>query len=210
MGYSQFDPAVQGRAAWNAGKTVGTKRPLTQKQIWAIRFFLDREGRLRDRALFDLAIDSKLRGCDLVKVAISDLVAGSDIGTRAIVVQQKTGRPVQFELTADVRVSLLAWLERRGGSTSDFFFPSRIDHANHMSTRQYARLVDEWVTAIGLRRAEYGTHSMRRTKAAMIYRATGNIRAIQILLGHTKIENTVRYLGVDVEDALLLAERTEI
>jgi integrase len=210
MGYSQFDPAVQGRAAWNAGRTVGTKRPLTQKQIWAIRFFLDREGRLRDRALFDLAIDSKLRGCDLVKIAIGDLVAGSDIRTRAIVVQQKTGRPVQFELTADVRGSLLAWLERRGGNTGDFVFPSRIDHANHMSTRQYARLVDEWVTAIGLRRAEYGTHSMRRTKAAMIYRATGNIRAIQILLGHTKIENTVRYLGVDVEDALMLAERTEI
>ena len=210
MGYSPFDPAVQGRAAWNAGKTVGTKRSLTQKQIWAIRFFLDREGRLRDRALFDLAIDSKLRGCDLVKLAICDLVAGSDIRTRAIVVQQKTGRPVQFELTADVRGSLLAWLERRGGATSDFVFPSRVDHANHLSTRQYARLVDEWMTAIGLRRAEYGTHSMRRTKAAMIYRATGNIRAIQILLGHTKIENTVRYLGVDVEDALLLAERTEI
>ena len=210
MGYSRFDPAVQGRAAWNAGKTVGTKRPLTQKQIWAIRFFLDREGRLRDRALFDLAIDSKLRGCDLVKVAIGDLVSGADVRTRAIVVQQKTGRPVQFELTADVRASLLAWLERRGGTTGDFVFPSRIDHANHMSTRQYARLVDEWVTAIGLRRAEYGTHSLRRTKAAMIYRATGNIRAIQILLGHTKIENTVRYLGVDVEDALLLAERTEI
>ena len=95
MGYSRFDPAVQGRAAWNTGKTVGTKRPLTQKQIWAIRFFLDREGRLRDRALFDLAIDSKLRGCDLVKIAIGDLVAGSDIRTRAIVVQQKTGRPVQ-------------------------------------------------------------------------------------------------------------------
>ena len=210
MGYSEFDPATQGRAAWNAGKAVGTKRPLTQKQIWAIRFFLDREGRLRDRALFDLAIDSKLRGCDLVKVLIGDVVSGSDIRTRAIVVQQKTGRPVQFELTADVRASLMSWLERRGGSTSDFVFPSRIDHANHMSTRQYARLLDEWVTSIGLRRAEYGTHSLRRTKAAMIYRATGNIRAIQILLGHTKIENTVRYLGVDIEDALLLAERTEI
>jgi integrase len=210
MGYSEFDPATQGRAAWNAGKAVGTKRPLTQKQIWAIRFFLDREGRLRDRALFDLAIDSKLRGCDLVKIIIGDLVSGSDIRTRAIVVQQKTGRPVQFELTADVRSSLLSWLERRGGSTSDFVFPSRIDHANHMSTRQYARLLDEWVTSIGLRRAEYGTHSLRRTKAAMIYRATGNVRAIQILLGHTKIENTVRYLGVDIEDALLLAERTEI
>jgi len=210
MGYSEFDPATQGRAAWNAGKAVGTKRPLTQKQIWAIRFFLDREGRLRDRALFDLAIDSKLRGCDLVKIMIGDLVSGSDIRTRAIVVQQKTGRPVQFELTADVRASLLSWLDRRGGTTSDFVFPSRIDHANHMSTRQYARLLDEWVTSIGLRRAEYGTHSLRRTKAAMIYRATGNIRAIQILLGHTKIENTVRYLGVDIEDALLLAERTEI
>lgn len=210
MGYSQYDHAIRSRAAWNAGKTVGTKRPFTQKQIWAIRFFLDREGRVRDRALFDLGIDSKLRGCDLVKIKIGDLVAGQEIRTRAIVVQQKTGRPVQFELTADVRASLLAWLERRGGTIDDYAFPSRVNHVHHMSTRQYARLVDEWVTAIGLRRAEYGTHSLRRTKASMIYKATGNLRAIQILLGHTKIENTVRYLGVDVEDALLLAERTEI
>ena len=210
MGYSRFDPAMQARPAWNAGKMVGTKRPLTQKQIWAVRFFLEREGRLRDRALFDLAIDSKLRGCDLVKIKIGDLVSGAEIRTRAIVVQQKTGRPVQFELTADVRASLLAWLDRRGGAVDDYAFPSRVDHAGHLSTRQYARLVDEWVTAIGLRRAEYGTHSMRRTKASMIYKATGNLRAIQILLGHTKIENTVRYLGVDIEDALTLAERTEI
>lgn len=210
MGYSRYDPAMQARPAWNAGKMVGTKRPLTQKQIWAVRFFLERERRLRDRALFDLAIDSKLRGCDLVKIKIGDLVSGAEIRTRAIVVQQKTGRPVQFELTADVRASLLAWLERRGGTIDDYAFPSRVDHAGHLSTRQYARLVDEWVTAIGLRRAEYGTHSMRRTKASMIYKATGNLRAIQILLGHTKIENTVRYLGVDIEDALTLAERTEI
>lgn len=210
MGHSTFDPAMQSRPAWNAGKMVGTKRPLTQKQIWAVRFFLDREGRLRDRALFDLAIDSKLRGCDLVKIKIGDLVAGAEIRNRAMVVQQKTGRPVQFELTTDVRASLLAWLERRGGTVEAYAFPSRVDRAGHLSTRQYARLVDEWVTAIGLRRADYGTHSLRRTKAAMIYKATGNIRAIQILLGHTKIENTVRYLGVDIEDALTLAERTEI
>jgi integrase len=201
---------MHGRAAWNAGKKVGTKRPLTQKQIWAIRFFLDREQRMRDRALFDLAIDSKLRGCDLVKIKIGDLVTGPDIRTRAIVTQQKTGRPVQFELTGDVRASLLAWLERRGGTLDDHAFPSRVDHTHHMSTRQYARLVDEWVTAVGLRREEYGTHSLRRTKASMIYKATGNLRAVQILLGHTKIENTVRYLGVDIEDALLLSERTEI
>ena len=210
MGYSQYDPSMQARAPWNAGKTVGTKRPLTQKQIWAIRFFLDREGRLRDRALFDVAIDSKLRGCDLVKIKIGDLVAGDEVRTRAMVIQQKTGRPVQFELTSDVRASLLAWLERRGGSLDEHAFPSRIDRTHHMSTRQYARLVDEWVTAIGLRRAEYGTHSLRRTKASMIYKATGNLRAVQILLGHTKIENTVRYLGVDVEDALTLAEHTDI
>lgn len=210
MGISQYDPGALGRPAWNAGKLVGVKKPLKQRQIWAVRFFLDREGRIRDRALFDLAIDSKLRGCDLVKLKIGTLVTGHDIRTRAMVVQQKTGRPVQFEITTEVRASLLAWLQRRGGTVDDYAFPSRVDHADHVSTRQYARLVDEWVTAIGLRREDYGTHSLRRTKAAMIYKATGNLRAIQILLGHTKIENTVRYLGVDIEDALELAERTEI
>ncbi|MCQ1574651.1 tyrosine-type recombinase/integrase [Neorhizobium galegae] len=208
MGIAQYDPAALGRPAWNAGRKVGVKKPLKQRQIWAIRFYLDREGRIRDRALFDLAIDSKLRGCDLVKLKIGTLVTGQEI--RAMVVQQKNGRPVQFEITADVRASLLAWLERRGGTIDDFAFPSRVDHADHLSTRQYARLVDEWVTAIGLRSEDYGTHSLRRTKAAMIYKATGNLRGIQILLGHTKIENTVRYLGVDIEDALELAEHTEI
>jgi site-specific recombinase XerC len=210
MGLSQYDPASQERLAWNAGRRVGAKRALKPRQIWAIRFFLDRERRLRDRALFDLAIDSKLRGCDLVKIKIGTLVIGPEIRTRAIVVQQKTGRPVQFELMADARASLLAWFERRGGTVDDFAFPSRINRSGPMSTRQYARLVDEWVSAIGLRCEEYGTHSLRRTKASIIYKATGNLRAVQILLGHTKIENTVRYLGVDVEDALTLAEGTEI
>lgn len=104
----------------------------------------------------------------------------------------------------------MSWLERRGGSIEDYAFPSRIDHSVHMSTRQYARLVNEWVTAVGLRSEDYGTHSLRRTKASIIYKATGNLRAVQILLGHTKIENTVRYLGVDVEDALTLAEGIEV
>ena len=210
MGISQYDPAARGRPAWNAGRQVGAKRALKVRQIWAIRFFLDREGRMRDRALFDLAIDSKPRGCDLVKLKIGTLVTGQDIRARAMVIQQKTSRPVQFEITSDARTSLLAWLERRGGSVEDFAFPSRADPNDHLSTRQYARLVDEWVTAIGLRKEEYGTHSLRRTKASLIYKATGNLRAVQILLGHTKIENTVRYLGVDVEDALELAEHTEV
>lgn len=210
MGISQYDPAAPGRPAWNADKQVGAKRALKIKQVWSIRFFLDREGRLRDRALFDLALDSKLRGCDLVKIKIGTLVAGSSIRSRSMVVQQKTGRPVQFEITADARASLLTWLERRGGTIDDFVFPSRVNPAGHLSTRQYARLVDEWVIAIGLPPEEFGTHSLRRTKASIIYKATGNLRAIQILLGHSKIENTVRYLGVDIDDALSLSEATEI
>lgn len=210
MGLSEFDPAARERVSWNAGRKVGAKRALKPRQIWAIRFFLDQHRRLRDRALFDLAIDSKLRGCDLVKIRISDIVCDRKIRTRATVVQQKTGRPVQFELMDDARASLLKWLELRGGSLEDFAFSSRTNHAAHLSTRQYARLVDEWIKGIGLPSEDYGTHSLRRTKASIIYKATGNLRAVQILLGHTKIESTVRYLGVDVEDALTLAEGTEI
>jgi site-specific recombinase XerC len=210
MGFSQYDLAGRGRPAWNAGKRVGVKRPLKIPQIWEIRFFLDRESRSRDRVLCDLAIDSKLRGCDLVELRIGTIVSGPEIRTRAIVVQKKTARPVQFELRPDARASLLAWLQRSSGTVDDFAFPSRVDHAEHLSTRQYARLVDERVSAIGLRREDYGTHSLRRTKASIIYKATGNLRAVQILLGHTKIVNTVRYFGVDVEDALTLAEGTEI
>lgn len=143
MGRSEFDPGDDGRKAWNAGRKVGTKRALKPKQIWGIRFYLDHHRRLRDRALFDLAIDSKLRGCDVVRLKIGDLVSGGQVRTRATVTQAKTGRPVQFELLSDARASLLAWLQRRGGTLSDYIFPSRIDHADHLSTRQYARLVDE-------------------------------------------------------------------
>jgi integrase len=210
MGTSEFDPGAGDRQAWNAGRKVGAKRALKPKQIWGIRFYLDHHRRLRDRALFDVAIDSKLRGCDVVRLKIGDIVSGGQIRTRATVTQTKTGRPVQFELLPDARASLLAWLQRRGGALGDYVFPSRVDRSDHLSTRQYARLVDEWVTGVGLRREDYGTHSLRRTKASIIYKATGNLRAVQILLGHTKIENTVRYLGVDVEDALTLAEGTEI
>jgi integrase len=160
--------------------------------------------------MFDLAIDSKLRGCDIVKVKIGDLVSGGRVRSRAIVTQQKTGRPVQFELLEPARASILAWLECRGGTLEDFLFPSRVDKAGHVSTRQYARLVDEWVSGIGLLPQDYGTHSLRRTKASIIYKQSGNLRAVQILLGHNKIESTVRYLGVDVEDALTLAEGTEV
>ena len=115
---------------------------------------------------FDLAIDSKLRGCDVVRMKIGDVVLGGRVRTRATVVQRKTGKPVQFELLDPARASMLAWLERRGGTVADYVFPSRVDHTRHISTRQYARLVDEWVLGIGLRAEDYGTHSLRRTKAA--------------------------------------------
>ncbi len=210
MGNSEFDPAAQERRPRNAGRMVGAKRALKPQQVWAIRFWLDSERRLRDRAMFDLSIDSKLRGCDIVRMRIGDLVSGGRVRTRAAVIQQKTGRPVQFELLEAARASIQAWLERRRGALEDYAFPSRTNHARHISTRQYARLVDEWVTGIGLRREDYGTHSLRRTKASIIYKATGNLRAVQLLLGHTKIESTVRYLGVDVDDALNLAEHTKV
>jgi integrase len=182
MGHSEYDPVAKEQRPWNAGRKLGAKRALKAQQVWAIRFWLDREQRLRDRAIFDLAIDSKLRGCDIVKIKIGDLVSGGRVRSRAIVVQQKTGRPVQFELLEPARGSLLAWFECRGGTLDDYAFPSRIDHSDHISTRQYARLVDEWVTGIGLRREDYGTHSLRRTKASIIYKQTGNLRAVQILL----------------------------
>jgi site-specific recombinase XerC len=196
MGHSPLDPGFAERRPWNEGHLIGAKRALKQQQVWAIRFWLDQHRRLRDRALFDFAIDSKLRGCDIVKVRIGDVVSGAHVRDRAIIVQQKTNRPVQFELMDTARKTIRAWLERRGGTLRDYIFPSRNDYMSHLSTRQYARLVREWVVAIGLQPQDYGTHSLRRTKASIICKATGNLRAVQILLRHAKIDSTVRYLGV--------------
>ena len=153
MGISNLDPGAHERRPWNVGSLVGAKRPLKPPDVWAIRFFLDEHRRMRDRALFDLAIDSKLRGCDVIKLKIGDVVSGGSIRNRATVIQQKTGRPVQFELMTDCRKSLLAWLERRGGSLNDFVFPSRVNDLQHLSTRQYARLVDECGLVTVLRRS---------------------------------------------------------
>jgi integrase len=178
---------------WNKGRFVGPKPPLKPKQVWAIRLHLQREQRLRDLAMFDLAIDSKLRGCDLVGLRIGQLVVNATARHRATTIQRKTEQPVQFELTEQARGSLIAWLGHRGGALEDRVFPSRAHGGKHLSTRQYARLVGEWVEAVGLSRLLYGTHSLRRTKVALIHKRTGNLRAVQILLGHTKLESTVRY-----------------
>ena len=194
---------------WNKGKLVGQKKPLKLKEIWAIRIRLQLAKSVRDLALFNMAIDSKLRGCDLVTLRVSDVTHGSRVMSRATVMQQKTQRRVQFEITGQTQESTSEWIEADNLESGDYLFSSRVQGSPHISTRQYRRIVQKWIDSIGLDPSAYATHSMRRTKAALIYRRTKNLRAVQLLLGHTKLESTVRYLGVEVDDALELAELTE-
>jgi integrase len=198
------------REPWNKGKLVGQKAPFKLKEIWAIRVRLQLANRHRELALFNLAIDSKLRACDLVRLRVRDVCHGGGMASRAIVLQQKTQRPVQFETTEPTRDAVGAWITHAGLTAEDSLFPSRVRKSPHLSTRQYARIVDSWVEQLGLDRADYGTHTLRRTKATLIYRRTKNLRAVQLLLGHTKLESTVRYLGIEVNDALEMAEQTEV
>ena len=160
--------------------------------------------------LFNVAIDSKLRGCDLVNLRVRDVMHGGQVLPGAMIVQRKTQRPVQFELTEPSRSSVIAWVEKAHLKPDEYLFPSRLLNSPHVSTRQYARIVHRWVAAVGLDSAIYGTHTMRRTKATLIYKRTKNLRAVQLLLGHSKLESTVRYLGIEVDDALEISEQTEI
>jgi integrase len=186
-------PPDQRKAA--LGGRLRQKRPLKPKDVWAIRVRLQLEDRKRDLALFNLAIDSKLRGCDLVSLRVDDVCVGGRARDRATVIQKKTGRPVQFEISEQTRSSIRDWLSEADLRSGRHLFPSRVRAQPHLSTRQYARIVHGWVESAGLDSSAYGTHSMRRTKPAQIYNKTGNLRAVQILLGHTKLES-VRYLGI--------------
>ncbi len=201
---------IESGKPWNKGKLTGQKPPLKLKEIWAIRIRLQISRQIRDLALFNLAIDSKLRSCDLVKIRVRDITHGTTVSRRAMVMQQKTQQPVQFEITEQTRDSISNWINSAELMPDDYLFKSRNRSSCHLSTRQYARLVDNWVRAIGLDPGEYGTHSMRRTKASLIYRRTKNLRAVQILLGHRKMESTIRYLGIEVDDALEMSEQTEV
>jgi integrase len=160
--------------------------------------------------MFNLAIDSKLRGCDVVALKVEDIAPGGYTVARATVRQRKTGRPVKFELTDQTREAVDDFLRATGKKPGEFLFPGSSRNGQGMTTRQYARLVSRWVASIGLDAKLFGTHSLRRTKATLIYRRTGNLRAVQLLLGHTKIESTVRYLGIEVDDALAIAEQIEV
>lgn len=195
----------------SSGRTpAGPKLALKPFHVWGVRVRLQVACRTRDLGLFDLALDSKLRGCDLVALRASDLLSASGVKRRVMILQQKTGRPVQFEVTEQTRRSIAAWIEKKSLSFDDWLFPNRVKAGAHLTTRQYARLVDQWVALVGLEPSAYGTHSMRRTKVSLLYRKTGNLRACQLLLGHTKLESTVRYLGVEVDDALELSEALEL
>jgi integrase len=196
-------------SAWNKGRLLGQKPPLKPKEIWSLRIRLQLADKARDLALFNLAIDSKLRGCDLVSLQVRDVYQGSLVSSRAIVMQRKTQRPVQFEITESTRESISAWVARCDLRAVGFLFPGR-GRERHLSVRQYSRIVKGWVGCLRLDQNRYGTHSLRRTKATLIYKRTKNIRAIQLLLGHTKLESTVRYLGIEVDDALEISEQTEI
>ena len=191
-------------------RPTGAKLALKPLHVWGIRIRLQVAVKCRDLALFDLALDSKLRGCDLVGLRVCDVISASGLKARVMILQRKTGHPVQFEVTEQTRRSLVAWIESKRLGAEDWLFPSRSKKGAHLGTRQYARLVDAWVALAGLDPAAYGTHSLRRTKVSLLYKKTGNLRACQLLLGHTKLESTVRYLGVEVDDALELSESLEL
>jgi integrase len=195
---------------WNKGKLIGAKPPLWPKHVWSIRTKLHIEGRILELALFNLAIDSKLRGCDVVTLKVEDVAPNGYAVARATVRQKKTGRSVRFELTDHTREAVDAYLKMARKKPGEFLFASPRRPGEGMTTRQYARFVSDWIAGIGLDPHVFGTHSLRRTKATLIYRRTGNLRAVQLLLGHTKIENTVRYLGIEIDDALAIAEGVDI
>ncbi|ANW03410.1 tyrosine-type recombinase/integrase [Bradyrhizobium icense] len=195
---------------WNKGKIVGAKPPLRPKHVWSIRTMLQVEGRLRDLALFNVAIDSKLRGCDVVALKVDDIAPSGYAADRASVRQKKTDRPVKFELTESTRQAVDDYLKAAVKKPGEYLFTGRRGPNCSLTTRQYARLLSDWLASVGLDPHLFGTHSLRRTKATLIYRRTGNLRAVQLLLGHTKIESTVRYLGIEVDDALAIAEQVDV
>jgi integrase len=198
------------RVPWNKGRIVGQKRPLLPKHVWSIRVRLEMAGNKRDLALFTMAIDYKLRGCDLVGLKVNDFYAAGRAKVRASVTHSKTSKPVRFAITETTRLSVERWIKDPEMIGCEYLWPSCFYASPHLSTRQYSRVMRGWVLSIGLEPSAYGTHSMRRTKVAQIYKKTGNLRAVQLLPGHTKMDSTARYLGVDLNDALSLSEGIDL
>ena len=206
-----YEGITRPQNSWSSAKLIGPKPPLQPKHVWAIRTRLQLGRRIRDLALFNLAIDSKLRACDVVRLTVDDVAPKNGYTLdRAAVRQKKTGRPVKFEITELTRQAVDDYLKAADKKAGEFLFTGRRGTNWSLTTPQYARLVSQWIASIGLDPSRFGTHSLRRTKATLIYRRTGNLRAVQLLLGHTKIESTVKYLGKEVDDALAIAEQVDV
>lgn len=195
--------------AWNKGKRVGQKKAFKLEEIWRIRIRLEIENKLEQLVLFNLAIDSKLRACDLINLKVLDISSASLVQSRAMIEQQKTHKEVQFEITPKTQQCMSQWIYLKKLTSSDFLFPSPRKPGQHICYHYYANIVKNWVSKLGLDVTQYGTHSLRRTKASLIYAKTKNLRAIQLLLGHSKLQSTIEYLGVEIEDALSISESTE-
>lgn len=195
--------------AWNKGIRVGQKKALKLEDIWRIRIRLELEKRFEELSLFNLAVDSKLRSCDLLSLKVRDVSRSGTVLSRTMIRQQKTRREVQFEITPKTQQALSQWIFTNHLEMADYLFPSHRRKGQHLSYHYYLTLVNRWIGDLGLDISQYGTHSMRRTKAALIYAKTKNLRAIQLLLGHAKLESTIEYLGVEIEDALTISENCE-
>lgn len=192
------------------GKVVGPKKPFKAGDVWEIRQYLKIKGRIRDLALFNLGIDSKLRACDLLDLRVSDIGTVTVIFPQATVVQKKTEAAVTFEITDTTKESVLAWIKIAGLGPIDYLWTSRNSGSPRLSMRQYSRIIKQFARIVGADPSTYATHSIRRTKVTLIYRQTQNLRACQLLLGHKKIENTVRYLGLELDDAIKIARDIDI
>lgn len=186
----------------SSGKCNGIKRPFKLEEIWRIRTRLEIENDLMQLALLNLAIDSKLRASDWLKLHVYDVSSQGVIHERVQCIQQKTGTDVHYEITPRTQQSISRWIFAASLEASSFLFPSSRRFGQPISYSFYRSIIRSWAEKLGLNADYYGTHSMRRTKATLIYARTKNIRAVQILLGHSKLDNTIRYLGVDLEDAL--------
>ena len=207
---SERQPSLRsGNGPWNKGRLIGQKRPLKPKEVWTIRVRLQLEHHKRDLALFNLAIDSKLRGCDLVGCNSLIFASAATFGTAPPSSSRRPAGPSSLrspnkpEQRSRLAVEPRTWKR-----------PIPLPELSPQPAAPLDATVCSDCPSLGRRAgldsSAYGTHSMRRTKAAQIYKKTGNLRAVQLLLGHTKLESTVRYLGIEVDDALSISEQVEL
>jgi len=193
---------------WNKGKVVGRKPPLSPEQVQLMKMLLTQAGNIRDLALFSLAIDSALRGSDLVRLKVEDLYDGTDIREVANIRQKKTSKAVSFTMSTFTREALKELIESEEMGSQSFLFTSQHKgKGNPLSPAHLRRLMKGWLAQANINPDLYGSHSLRRSKIALIYKKTGNLRAAQLLLGHKSIESTKKYLGIEEGEALDIAKQ---